>query len=172
VLLEEEPTAAAKVIQGTVGFASTPGSKFEIETPFATVRAADGQSAFGQVTLVGPQKISIAAYHGDLVVTGAGVERTIKEGNAFNITFVPDPQGPEGAGTSDHSATSAESSDSSGGNDGGRLGGSQKNNKGNGPRPGIRNHSELIFDAIIAGAFAGGGVAAWHFATESPSAPQ
>lgn len=171
VLLQEDQTAAAKVTQGSVGFASAPDSKFEIETPFATVRAADGQSAFGQVTLLGPQKISVAAYHGDLVVTGAGVERIIKEGNAFNITFVPDSQAPEGAGTGDRTATPSDNSGSGGSDRVGQNGGSQKKN-GKGTRPAVRNHSQLIFDAMIVGAFAGGGIAAWQVATESSSVPQ
>ena len=156
VLLGEGHAVTAQLIKGTLGFSSPAAAQFEVETPVGIVRAANGKGAFGEVTIVGPRKILVAAYHGSLVVTGSGVERTIKEGDAFNVTFLPDPQGPAGAGTGDAGP---------GGNSGGNQGGN-----GN-TRHAVVNHGQLIFDSIVIGALFGAGLAAWDLATESDSQP-
>ena len=128
--------------QGTLGFSSAAGAQFEVETPVGIVRSADGQRAFGEVTLVGPKKILVAAYHGTLIVKGAGIERTITEGNAFNISLAPDPE-PAGAGSMPAS-----------------------------PKPALHGGGgALIFDAVILGAAGGVGYAIWHYTTESDPAP-
>jgi hypothetical protein len=156
VLLGEGHAVTAQLIKGTIGFSSPAGSEFEVETPVGMVHAAGGKTAFGEVTIVGPQKILVAAYHGSLVVTGSGVERTIKEGDAFNVTFLPDPQGPAGAGTG-------------GTGQGGNSGGSQGGN-GN-THHAVLNHGQLIFDSIVIGVLFGAGFGAWELATESDSQP-
>jgi hypothetical protein len=114
------------------------------------------------VTLVGPQKILVAAYHGSIVVSDCGMERTITEGNAYNVTFLPsaDPSTP--AQQPQDSGTGSNGNPSGNGNGGG-------NQKGG--RYGIRNHSALIFTAAVAGVLAGVSYAAWHIATESDSTP-
>jgi hypothetical protein len=159
VLLGESRAVLVKLTQGTIGFSSPAAGQFEVETPVGIVRTVPGKSASGEVTIIGPQKILVAAHRGSLVVAGSGVERTINEGDAFNVTFVPDPQGPEGTGTDSHSD---QQSGTSGGNNGGN---------GNGNHYALKNHSRLIFDSIVIGVLAGAGVGAWELATESDSKP-
>ena len=91
ILDEQGDTIGARLVRGTVGFSSAPVNGFEIETPIATVRPAKGP-AFGEVTLVNPQTILVAAYRGSLLVKGNGIERVIPEGSAYNITYSPDPE--------------------------------------------------------------------------------
>lgn len=99
-LLEEAPKVNIKLVRGTVGFSSAAADQFEVETPIGRVRAADGQRGFGEVTVTGPQTILVAAYHGSLVFEGDGEERTIKEGDAYNITLASDPEpSPQGGGS-------------------------------------------------------------------------
>lgn len=152
VLLEEQNKIQAKLTHGTISFSSPAASHFEIETPVGTVRAAEGKAAFGEVTLVGPQQILVAAYHGAIVVSNAGVERTIAEGDAYNVSLA---QGPQGAGTGNDDNT----------DDG--------NNGGNKKRGGyaIHNNAPLIFTAVVAGVLGGLGYAVWHFSTESDYVP-
>ena len=64
---------------------------FEIVTPVGTVRGADGKPAFGEVTLISPQKILVAAYHGSVVVSNGTTERTIAEGDAYNVSLAQGP---------------------------------------------------------------------------------
>jgi hypothetical protein len=86
VVLGQEANPLRVILnKGTVGFSSNAANQFEVQTPVGIVRSADGQRAFGEVSIVGPDKILVAAYHGSLVVSGAGIERTITEGNAFNV---------------------------------------------------------------------------------------
>lgn len=108
ILDQQGDTIGTKLVRGTVGFSSAPANGFEIETPIATVRPAKGP-AFGEVTLVNPQTILVAAYRGSLLVKGNGIERVIPEGSAYNITFSPEPEpsssspSPQGAyGVSNH----------------------------------------------------------------------
>jgi len=151
MLLDEQNRIRVKLTRGTIGFSSPLENRFEIETPVGSVRAQDGKAAFGEVTLVGPQTIMVAAYHGSLVVSYAGVERVIAEGDAFNVSFA---QGPMGAGTGD------DDNNAGGGNGGNQSGGYA-----------IKNHGPLIFTAVFAGALAGLGFLVWHFTTESDSTP-
>ncbi len=168
-LLDEQSKIRVKLTQGTIGFSSPIPSQFEIETPVGTVRAANGKAAFGEVTIVGPQKILVAAYRGSILVSGGGVERIVKEGDAYNVTFLPnaDPsalaQGPQGAGASN-------GTDKDNGNDNGN----NQNDSGNNQKGGgyaVQNHGPIIFTAVVLGIAAGGAFAAWHVATESDSTP-
>ena len=152
-LLESAPDQAtgrsgAQLVRGTVGFSSALPDSFQLDTPVATVRPYRG-SVFGEVTLVGPNTIVVAAYRGSLLVTGNGAERVISEGDSVNVSFLPDPdpaQGPQGAGT---------------GNTKSQRSGSY----------GVANHGQLVFTAIIIGLAAGGAYAAWHLAAESDPQP-
>lgn len=152
VLLEEQNKIQVKLTHGTISFSSPAESHFEIETPVGTVRGADGKAAFGEVTLISPQKILVAAYHGSIVVSNAGVERTIAEGDAYNVSLA---QGPQGAGTGNDDNT-----------DNGNNGG---NKKGGGYA--IHNNAPIIFTAVVAGVLGGLGYAVWHFSTESDYVP-
>lgn len=146
----DQPTGrfGANLVRGTVGFSSALPDSFQLNTPVATVCPYQGP-AFGEVTLVGPNTIMVAAYRGSLLVTGNGAERVIPEGDSFNVTFLPDAdpaQGPQGAGTG--------------------------NTKSQRPSSyGVANHGQLVFTAIVIGLAAGGAYAAWHYATESDPHP-
>ena len=142
---QEGPPLRVSLTQGTLGFSSNAADQFEIETPVGMVRGADGQRAFGEVTILGPQKILVAAYHGSLVVAGSGVQRTIPEGDSYNVTLVPDAA-PGGA---EPSALPPAGS----------------------PKPGLNTHGTLVFDLIVIGAAAGVGYAIWHYTTESDPHP-
>jgi len=150
ILLEEQNEIRVKLIQGTIGFSSPVANHFEIETPVGTVRAADGKPAFGEVTLIAPGKIMVAAYHGSIVVSNAGVERTIPEGEAYNVALAQDGQS---TGTGDDNNTD------------------NGNSNGTGNQQGIHNHGPIIFTAVVSGILAGAGYAVWHVVTESASAP-
>jgi hypothetical protein len=89
-LAQSNAVLHAHLGSGTIGFSTAPGDGLEIETPVGTVRPAAGQRAYAQVTIVAPDTILVAAYRGSLVVNGHGEERTIKEGEAYNVRFVPD----------------------------------------------------------------------------------
>ncbi len=139
---QEANPLRVRLTRGRLGFSSGAGGQFEVETPVGMVRSADGQRAFGEVTILGPQKILVAAYHGSLVVAGAGIERTIPEGDAYNVTLTPDSE-PAGAG----SAPAA-------------------------PKPALHPAvGSLAFDLVVLGVAGGLGYAAWHFATESDTVP-
>ena len=155
VLEQETDKLGAKLMRGTVGFSSAPAHGFAIDTLVASVRPAkDG--GFGEVTIIGPRTILVAAYRGSLIVGGNGIERTIPEGNSFNVTLAADAdsQGPQGA-----------EQGAGGGNNGGN------GNSRQGTTRGVANHDAIIFTAVVLGAAAGGAYAAWHFTTESDPAP-
>jgi hypothetical protein len=136
---------------GTLGFSSNAAGQFEIDTPVGAVRAADGQRAFGEVTIVGPRKILVASYHGSLVVAGSGIQRTIPEGNSYNVTFVP-------------------SSDSSGANPAGSGADPAAAAPAGPPKPALTSGS-LVFDLVMIGAAGGFGYFLWHHFTESDPNP-
>jgi hypothetical protein len=135
----------AKITQGTAGFSSAAAEQFEIETPIATIRAADGQRAFGQVTLTGPQKMLVSAYKGDLVVERNGMARTIKAGEAYNVTYVPDPA---------PAATPTPNPPQGGSGTGNGISG------------------QLIFDAVVIGGAVLAGALLYHYESMSDSTPQ
>jgi hypothetical protein len=132
----------AKIAQGTAGFSSAAAEQFEIETPIATIRAADGQRAFGQVTITGPQKMLVSAYRGDLVVERNGTARTIKAGEAYNVTYVPDP-----APAAPPSGTPPQGAGSRGVN------------------------GQLIFDAVVIGGAVLAGILLYYYNSMSDSQP-
>jgi hypothetical protein len=157
ILLGEQNSSRVKLTHGTIGFSSAAANQFEIETPVGTVRPANGKAAFGEVTLVGPQKILVAAYHGSLVVSNGGMERTIAEGNAFNVSLA---QNAQGAGTDNDST---DNGNSNGGNQG-----NQGNHK---VHYGIHSSEPLIFTAVMGGILAGVGYGVWSLSDESDSTP-
>ena len=102
------------------------------------------------MTITGPQKMIVAAYHGVLVVEGSGISRTIKEGDAYNVTFLPDAASDAGATPPDPSAPSPP------------------------PAPALHRGGpgSLAFDLVVLGGAAGLGYFFWHRFTESDSTPQ
>lgn len=81
----------AEVLRGTVGFSSNGIDPFELEAPQGAIRAANGQPAYGQVTIIGPQEIIVTAYHGSLVLDNEGELHTIPEGKSYRVTMDPEP---------------------------------------------------------------------------------
>jgi len=141
-----------KLTRGTLGFSSADANHFQVDTPIGIVRAADGQRAFGEVTILSPQKIMVAAYHGSLAVEGSGISRTIKEGDTFNVTFVA-ASDPAGAEPTPAAAPSPAPNPA--------------------PVPALHGGGpgSLVFDAVIIGAAALTGALVWHFETESNWTP-
>ena len=133
----------AAVARGTVGFSSNGTDQLALEIPEGTVRAANGQPGYGQVTLLGPREVIVTAYRGTLVLDNDGDLHEIAAGKSYRVTMdldpAAEPQGPAGAGG---------------------------NNKVVAPR---RRH--LLFDLIVLGAAAGAGVAIWYHLSESSSTP-
>jgi hypothetical protein len=134
----------ASVARGTVGFSSNGTDQLSLEIPEGTLRAANGQPGYGQVTILGPREVIISAYRGTLVLDNDGDLHEIPAGKSYRVTMdldpATEPQGPAGAG---------------GGN-----------NKVVAPR-----HRHLLFDLIVLGAAAGAGVALWYHLSESPYNP-
>lgn len=140
-LIQTGSTVRARLTHGTAGFSSAAAGQFEVETPLAIIRAADGQRAFGQVTLNGTQKMMVSAYRGDLVVERNGMSRTIKAGEAYNVTYVPDPV-PAPAASANPTQTG---------------------------QSGV--NGQLIFVAIVLGSSALAGALIYHYETMSDSQP-
>jgi hypothetical protein len=134
----------ASVARGTVGFSSNGTDQLSLEIPEGTLRAANGQPCYGQVTILSPREVIISAYRGTLVLDNDGDLHEIPAGKSYRVTMDLDPavepQGPAGAGGA--------------------------NNKVVAPR---RRH--LLFDLIILGAATGAGVALWYHLSESPYNP-
>ena len=149
--------AHVSVSRGTVGFVSVTSAQLELETPVGLVRPANGQRAQGQVTIIGPNQMIVSAYSGAITVERNGESRTVEAGKSYNVSFDPNgtpvAQAPAGAG--------AGQSGNNNGNNGGNSGG------GNGQS----NKGQIIFDAIVLGAAAGGGAIIWHYMTESSTSP-
>lgn len=103
VLRRDTEKVQAKVTRGTVGFSTPASSPLELWIPQGVVRAADGQPAHGQVTLVSPTEAVISGYRGALILDNAGDIHTIGAGSSYRVTILPDDtdaaQKPEGAGT-------------------------------------------------------------------------
>jgi len=81
----------AEVSRGTVGFSSNGADQLELEVPEGVIRAANGQPAYGQVTIVGPAEIIVSAFHGSLVLDNDGELHTIPEGKSYRVTMDLEP---------------------------------------------------------------------------------
>ena len=81
----------AEVLRGTVGFSSNGADQLELEVPEGVIRAANGQPAYGQVTIVGPAEIVVSAFHGSLVLDNDGELHTIPEGKSYRVTMDLEP---------------------------------------------------------------------------------
>lgn len=143
-LAQDTDIVHAVVGRGTVGFSSNGNDKLELEIPEGIVRAADGQPAYGQVTITGPQEVVISAYRGALILDNDGDIHMIAAGKSYRVTMdldatAAEPQAPAGAGTK-----------------GGVVA----------PR---RRH--LLFALITLGVVAGASYGIWYVLSESPSSP-
>ena len=77
----------AVVARGTVGFSSNGADNVELEIPQGILRAADGQPAYGQVTILSAQEVVISAYRGALVLDNDGELHTIPAGKNYRVTM-------------------------------------------------------------------------------------
>jgi hypothetical protein len=99
VLRQEGDKVRAKMYRGTLGFSTTAPAQIEVETPFGIVRGVDGQRVYGQITLLGSQKIIVTSYQGTLVaIDPGGQSQTIAEGQSFSGTLTSDTGGGKDVG--------------------------------------------------------------------------
>jgi hypothetical protein len=91
----------ATVRTGTVGFSTSATDQLELVIPEGILRAANGQPAFGQVTITAPNEAVISAYRGALVLDNVGDLHTIGTGTSFRVTMpLAEAQEPQGTETS------------------------------------------------------------------------
>jgi hypothetical protein len=142
-LAQSSNLVRAVVARGTVGFSSNGTDLLALEIPQGILRAADGQPAYGQVTIVSPLEVIISAYRGSLILDNDGELHTIPAGKSYRVTMdlepATQPQGPGGTGGSANVT--------------------------------YPKHRHLVFDAIVAGAALGLGFGLWRAFCESPSNP-
>jgi hypothetical protein len=136
----------ALVSRGTVGFSSNGTDQVGLEIPEGIVSAANGQPAYGQVTMTGPREVVIAAYRGTLVLDNDGELHMIPAGKSYRVTMdlepaATKPQEAAGVGGKDHDIVSPK-----------------------------RRH--LVFDLIVLGAAGIGSYFIFREVSESPSAPR
>lgn len=94
-VLRSGPVLEAAIVRGTVGFSSLTDQQFQIVTPEGLVAAAGGRSAYGQVTITGPNDIVISAYTGALVLHRGSQTLIVNAGQSYYVSLVPDPQPPQ-----------------------------------------------------------------------------
>ena len=145
--LSQNTTVVHAVVSlGTVGFSSNGADNVELEIPQGILRAAGGQAAYGQATILSAQEVVISAYRGALVLDNDGELHTIPAGKNYRVTMELDQ--------SEQQAPAA----STGGN-----------NPIVQPRKGRRRR--LAFYLIFTAAVAGMSLAIWDELSESPSKP-
>ncbi|MGH9734754.1 MAG: hypothetical protein ACRD8A_09220 [Candidatus Acidiferrales bacterium] len=85
----------AALVRGTIGFSSLTDQQFQIVTPEGVVGAADGRSAYGQVTVASPNDIVISAYTGALALHRGSQTLLVRAGQSYYVSLVPDAQPPQ-----------------------------------------------------------------------------
>ena len=146
--LAQNATAVHVVVaRGTVGFSSNGADNIELEIPQGILRAADGQPAYGQVTILSAQEVMISAYRGALVLDNDGELHTIPAGKNYRVTMEFDQaeqQAPAASAGGDNPII----------------------------QPRKRRRRRLAFYLIFTGAMAGMTYVIWDHLSESPSTPQ
>ena len=138
----------ALVARGTVGFSSNGTDQVGLEIPEGIVSAANGQPAYGQVTLTGPREVVISAYRGTLVLDNDGELHTIPAGKSYRVTMDLEPPAAKPV---------AQEAAGVGGNN---------NNDIVAPK-----HRHLVFDLIVLGTMAAVSAVVYYEVTQSPSKP-
>ena len=136
----------AVVSRGTVGFSSNGADNVELEIPEGILRAADGQPAYGQVTILSAQEVVISAYRGALVLDNDGELHTIPAGKNYRVTMEfeqAEQQAPAATTGGDNPII----------------------------QPRRRRRRKLAFYLIFTGAMAGISYAIWDHLDQSPSSP-
>jgi hypothetical protein len=142
-LAQDAKRVDARVTNGTAGFSATAADPLEIDTVVGTLRPANDSRAFGQITILGPNRALITSYEGTLLLTHNGESKTIEAGKSYSVS-VP-PAGPSAG------AQTPQGYPGSGG------GGS--------------NNGQAGFDAAVLGGTAAAGYALWTVFSESQSTP-
>jgi hypothetical protein len=141
---ERESIIRATVGRGTVGFSADASSEVEIAVPQGILRAANGQAAYGQVSIIGPQDVVITSYRGSLVLDNEGELHTIPAGKSYRVTMDLEPAA--------QPAPPAHRGDDAG------------------VVPTKRR--KLYFELLVLGAVAIGTGVIWYEVTQSPSLPK
>jgi hypothetical protein len=136
----------ALVSRGTVGFSSNGKDQIELEIPQGILHAANGEPAYGQVTITGPLEVVISAYRGTLVLDYNGESRSIPAGKSYRVTLDLEP-----------AATQPQASSGSG--------------NGSGSTKRALNTGSLAWSIVAVGAAGGVGYVIWDILSESASAP-
>ena len=84
----------ASLQRGTVGFSGLTAQQFDIEAPEGVVHAANGGTAYGQVTITGPQDIVISAYSGAIALDRGSQHLVVNAGQSYFVSLVPDADQP------------------------------------------------------------------------------
>jgi hypothetical protein len=136
----------ATVGRGTVGFSSTDSANMELEIPQGILRAARGESAYGQVTIISPLEVVISSYRGTLMLDNEGEMHAIPAGKTFRVDMELEP-----------AAQPVPARDQDPGRDAGVV---------------PTRRRRLKFALIFLGGVALGSFAIWEEVTESPSKPK
>lgn len=144
---QRENVIRATVGRGTVGFSADSASDVELAVPQGILRTANGQAAYGQVSIIGPLDVVITAYRGTLVLDNEGELHTIPAGKSYRVTMDLEP--------------AAQPSPASRRDDPGRDAGVVPTKR-----------RKLYFELLILGAVAIGTGVIWYEVTQSPSLPK
>lgn len=137
----------ALVKSGTVGFSSNGTDQVGLEIPEGIVSAANGQPAYGQVTITGPREVVISAFRGTLILDNDGEMHAIPAGKSYRVTMDLEP-----------AAATNQPQEAAG------VGG--KDNDIVAPK-----HRHLAFDLIVLGVAGVGSYFIFREVSESPSRP-
>jgi hypothetical protein len=146
-LSQKSDMVHALVARGTVGFSSDGTDQVGLEIPEGIVSAANGQPAYGQVTITGPREVVISAYRGTLVLDNDGELHTIPAGKSYRVTMDLEP------------AATKPPQEAAG------VGG--KDNDIVAPK-----HRHLVFDLIVLGGAAAISAVIFYEVSQSPSIPK
>lgn len=99
-LARQASMVRATITRGTIGFSSLKVGEFELDTPIATLRPANDQPVYGQVTIKSPEEFIVSVYRGSVLVERDGGERVVAAGTSYNVTLEPalETSGPPKAG--------------------------------------------------------------------------
>lgn len=109
-LSKSDDWVEATISRGTAGFSANYSDHLELIVPQGAIRPAEGQSAYGQVTIISPVEIILSAFRGTLLLDNAGEVHEIAAGTSYRVTILPDePQQPEGSSTQEYPQTKQKS---------------------------------------------------------------
>jgi hypothetical protein len=106
VLNPPKAPGCAALLAGTAVFSTARDAAFELCAWGARIRAQGGAPAIGQVTVVGPNEVTVTSRRGTLVITVEEDTQVVTESVSYRVLLdspenAAAPQGPRGAGTKD-----------------------------------------------------------------------